>query len=110
MFKKNVGAFIWRMSFSLVYTAVTLPFMVNFFRSIANPSVEETLLGIIPLVQIHRLMLPLFLMSLEFAAIGLACSVWQKAASTKRWSYCSFFLAAKPSHAFTLLRCQRQGL
>ena len=108
MFKKNVGAFIWRMSFSLVYTAVTLPFMVNFFRSIANPSVEETLLGIIPLVQIHRLMLPLFLMSLEFAAIGLACSVWQKAASTKKVVILLLFLGCQTLPMLSLY-CDARG-
>lgn len=93
--KKNVSSFVWRMAFSLVYTAVTLPFLVNFFRSIANPAIEETLMSIIPLVQIHRLMLPLFLMSLEFAAVALACALWKKAQSTNKVFILLLFLGCQ---------------
>jgi hypothetical protein len=37
----------------------------------------------VQLVEVHDFMLPLFLMSLEFAAVGLACSLWKKQNTNK---------------------------
>lgn len=78
MSAKSVGISLIRVIFALVYTITILPFTVNFFKSIVNPVTKETLMNMVPLVKIHDFTLPLFLMSLEFAAVGLACAFWTK--------------------------------
>jgi outer membrane murein-binding lipoprotein Lpp len=93
--KKNISAFIWRAVFTVSYTAVVLPFTVNFFKSIASPSSTETLMLMIPVIDAHNFMLPVLLAGLEFAAIGLACALWKKAASTKKVVILILFLSCQ---------------
>lgn len=95
MFKKNISTFVWQAIFTLAYTLTVLPFTVNFFKSIASPSSNETLLLRFPLVDAHNFMLPIFLAALEFAAVGLAYSMWQKAASTKKLVILILFLGCQ---------------
>ena len=95
---RNINYFFWRAVFAVSYTAVVLPFTVNFFKSIATPSAGETLMlaiPAIPLVDAHNFMLPVFLAGLEFAAIGLACALWKKAASTKKVVILILFLGCQ---------------
>lgn len=95
---RNISNFIWRAIFTLAYTLTVLPFTVNFFKSIASPSIKETIMlaiPAIPLVDAQNLALPIFLAALEFAAVGLACSLWQKAASTKKVVILILFLGCQ---------------
>ncbi|MDP3112504.1 MAG: hypothetical protein Q8M71_10425 [Thermodesulfovibrionales bacterium] len=95
MYKKNISAFVWRAIFTLAYTLTVLPFTVNFFKSIASPSSQETLMLIFPLADTHNFALPILLSALEFAAVGLACSLWQKAVSTKKVVILILFLGCQ---------------
>lgn len=95
MYKKNISAFVWRAIFTLAYTLTVLPFTVNFFKSIASPSSTETLMLIFPLVDAHNFTLPIFLACLEFASIGLACSMWQKKQGTNKLFILLLFLACQ---------------
>lgn len=95
MHKKNISAFVWRAIFTLAYTLTVLPFTVNFFKSIASPSSTETLMLIFPLVDAHNFTLPIFLACLEFASIGLACSLWKKAQSINKVFILLLFLGCQ---------------
>lgn len=88
----KLSNFFWRAVFTVSYTAVVLPFTVNFFKSIASPSSTETLMLMIPLGDAHNFMLPVFLVCFEFASIQLACSFWTMKQNTNRYLVIGLFL------------------
>lgn len=95
---RNISNFFWRAIFTVSYTAVVLPFTVNFFRNIATPSLKETLIlaiPAIPLVDAHNFMLPIFLACLEFTSIQLACSFWTMKHHINRYLILILFLACQ---------------
>ncbi len=70
-------ATIYKLCFSIIYACVVLPFTVNFFSLIAPPpAADSQLFNIIPLVSLHKIMLPMLLGILEFASVGLVCWIW----------------------------------
>jgi hypothetical protein len=97
MFKKNNSAFVWRAVFTIAYTLVVLPFTTNLFKNIASPSQSQpmNLFTVIPLIDVHNFALPIFLSALEFASIGLACSLWKKRQATNNLLILLLFLGCQ---------------
>ncbi|MCG2710183.1 MAG: hypothetical protein L6246_07725 [Thermodesulfovibrionales bacterium] len=91
----KLSNFFWRAVFTVSYTAVVLPFAVNFLKSIASPSSTETLMLMIPLGDAHNFMLPVFLVCFEFASIQLACSFWAMKHHINRYLILIIFLACQ---------------
>ncbi|MDI6745029.1 MAG: hypothetical protein QMD07_06590 [Thermodesulfovibrionales bacterium] len=91
----KLNNFFWRAIFAVSYTAVVLPFTVNFFKSIASPSTLMLAIPAIPLVDAHNFMLPVFLAGLEFASIQLACSFWAMKHHINRYLILIIFLACQ---------------
>ncbi|MBT9170399.1 MAG: hypothetical protein DDT18_00740 [Actinobacteria bacterium] len=87
---RNINNFFWRAVFAISYTAVVLPYTISFFRTIATPTTNETLM-----LMAHNFALPILLSALEFAAVMLACALWQKAASTKKVVILILFLSCQ---------------
>jgi hypothetical protein len=92
---KEVRNYFLRGIFTIAYTLVVLPFTLNFFKSIATPSSKETLATIIPLIASHNFMLPIFLGSLEFASISLACAFWMNSQDKNRSLILALLLACQ---------------
>lgn len=91
----NIGVILIRVVFALVYTLTILPFTVNFFKGIVDLVNNYTLANLIPLATIHDFTLPFFLMSLEFAAVGLACSFWAKRSTLQKIGILILFLCCQ---------------
>lgn len=80
--------------FSIAYGLVVLPFTVQFFTEIANPSTTATFFNLIPLEQLHTFALPVFLFILELITVQLAMSFWRSNGSD-RVLIIGLFLAAQ---------------
>lgn len=96
----KISSFIWRAVFTIAYTLVVLPFTVNFFKNIATPSSSEALMSIIPIIDAHNFMLPIFLAALEFSSISLAVHFWLRSHGRNRVLILVLFMACQ-SYAVT---------
>lgn len=91
----NIAVILIRVAFALIYTLTILPFTVNFFKGIVDLVDNYTLANLISLATIHNFTLPFFLMSLEFAAVGLACSFWARRSTLHKIGILILFLCCQ---------------
>lgn len=87
---KNISrlpAILAPLLFTIAYTATVLPFTVSFFKHIANPSVTTGVL--LPLIEAHTLLMPVFLAALEFTSVWLISRFWTE--NKDRWVALALF-------------------
>lgn len=91
MDSKKILAIIWRLLFTIAYTAVVLPFTSNFFATIAQSPVSDyQFLKLFLLSDAHKFMLPIFLGSIEFASVTLASIFWKRSDGYEKWIFVPF--------------------
>lgn len=77
--------------FTIAYTATVLPFTVRFFKHIATPSASTN--DMLPLDAAHVILMPVFLVILEFASIWLVTRAWTD--NKDRWIAMALFFCCQ---------------
>lgn len=63
---------IWKFIFVIIYVITMLPFTLNFFNETFNINNSDKLWGVFPVVQLHAVILPIFLFVIELTALTYA--------------------------------------